>query len=237
VSSFSPLQTGDKITTRHGQKGVAWVMPDEDMIYGKHPKYGNVCFDVIMACSSIVNRLTTGQIVETVRTIPVPLTGRVLLDEVFDAERMLDEGTVDIFDGTTGLPVQTLFEGRLRPTQATFGLIRMFNQVKMVRERHHMTHNVAGRSLKVPKGRSRGGGVNLGEMDIQSLSSVGMRYTLQNIVDGGDITAVDVCYLCGRIALLCTFGDDGYHMKVKLPYGSLMLDITTAITQMSATSR
>jgi hypothetical protein len=72
VSSFSPLQTGDKLTTGYGQKGVAWIMPEEDMIYGKHPVYGNVRFDIVMACSSIVNRLTTGQVIETVRTLPNP---------------------------------------------------------------------------------------------------------------------------------------------------------------------
>lgn len=74
----------------------------------------------------------------------------------------------------------------------------------------------------------------MGEMEVQSMVSVGLIHSLKNIINRGDMLRVECCYVCQRIRLLCECGDDAVIVTTKLPFGTVILDSTTAVTHGSA---
>ncbi|KAF2861616.1 hypothetical protein K470DRAFT_256745 [Piedraia hortae CBS 480.64] len=108
-------------------------------------KHGTIIPDVVVAMSSLVTRQTNGQLYEAACALTHISMGSRLpvavdADAVFDVN---DEFTVT--DATTGEPYMTAVVGDdgeiyMQETLATLGIVRMFNQTQMTRERHHVSH-------------------------------------------------------------------------------------------------
>lgn len=229
VLSYSPLQTGDKISTPHGQKGVSNILPPDDMPYGLTRDGDIIYFDIIMAISSVVNRQTNGQVYEAALGVSALRKGAPV---IYCGEKPDIEQEVTLVDGITGRENVTVLDGReLVVSRATFGFTRALSQTQMVRERHHVTHFVPGaRSITAPKGRSRGGPVRLGEMDIQAMVSIGLVSCAKELLLRGNMVDCDVCTKCRRLRLLCQCDGGAEYVTVTMPYGTLVLDVTMAAT-------
>ncbi|KAL3440017.1 hypothetical protein BJX65DRAFT_291230 [Aspergillus insuetus] len=230
VLSFSPLQTGDKISAGHGQKGVTNIMSPEDMPYGMTSDGCTVHFDVIMAISSVTNRQTNGQVYEAVSGLEAARTGKTVLCE--DGKPCIDE-EITLVDGVTGMPmVVVLDDGIVRVSSATFGYTRMFSQTQMVRDRHHATHFVPGPlSVTAPTGRSRGGPVRLGEMEVKAMVSAGLVSCVKELMSRSDMVTCDVCSICKRLGMLCQCDVGPTPVSVTMPYGTVVFDLTTAAAE------
>ncbi len=235
VLSYEQLQRGDKVSNGHGQKGIAVIVPPEDMPMVVHPVHGQIVPDVVMAMASVINRQTNGQLYEACKSMSMlknkePMPFVVGEGDVFDVS---DECRV--FRGCDGKVFKTAYKRidgsvELRPVRATFGYMRMYSQTQKSRERHQISHLSPGKNtLRTPAGRARGGGVACGEMEIQAGTAAGLQHCISEIVDRGDVVVVNVCVVCQRLGLLCTCTTENNHVSTSIPYDTVIFDITTYI--------
>ena len=236
VRSHQQLQQGDKLSTGHGQKGVATILSYEDMPIAYHPKHGQITPDVVVAMSSIVTRQTNGQMYEAASSLThIAMNSKLpVVINACDVADIDDEFTVT--DASTGMPFMTAVTARsgkivMQETQASMGFVRMFNQTQMTRERHHVSHISPGiRSVRTQTGRTRGGGVAWGEMEVQALSSSGLQHCNAEIVSRGDRSVCGICVTCQRLGLLCTCTTEDNHVLTTISEDLKTLDITTYIS-------
>lgn len=239
VTSFEQFQTGNKVSTGHGQKGVATLVNYEDMPRCIMQDGTQATPDVVMGMSSITNRQTLGQLYETMsclrglRECTVPLV--VHTDDV----EPLDE-VVGVYDGCTGEPYTTLKvatdskSGEMRvsevQTKATFGFVRMFNQSQMTRERHFTSHRrMSPNTLRTPVKRSKGGALNQGEMEVQAAVAAGLAQCAGELRKRGDEVVTLLCTQCQRLRLLHSCTAKTEFIEVTLPYDTVVLDCTNKI--------
>ncbi|PLW04981.1 hypothetical protein PCASD_26333 [Puccinia coronata f. sp. avenae] len=64
VVRYAKAVTGNKLATAHGQKGVMYILEDNEMPVGVLDDGTEINFDVVMSLSSVVNRQTLGQYFE-----------------------------------------------------------------------------------------------------------------------------------------------------------------------------
>lgn len=237
VRSHQQLQQGDKLSTGHGQKGVATILNYENMPIAYHPEHGQITPDVVVAMSSIVTRQTNGQMYEAASTLS-HMAAKSKLPAVINACDIADIGDeFTVTDGNTGMSYMTAVvddDGKfsMQETKASMGFVRMFNQTQMTRERHHISHISPGtRSVRTQTGRTRGGGVAWGEMEVQALSSSGLQHCNAEIVSRGDRSVCGICVECQRLGLLCTCTTEDNHVLTTISEDLKTLDITTYISQ------
>ena len=235
IRSHQQLQPGDKLSMPHGQKGVAIIVPYEEMPIAIHPTHGKIIPDIIMAMSSVVTRQTNGALYEAARSLSAISQYETLPIVTESGDRCSVEDEFKVISGATGKPFYTLIyddTGTIRrvTTRATAGFVRIFNQTQMSRERHQVSHVSPGKySLRTPDGRRRGGGVAWGEMEVQASSAAGLQCCDEEITERGDKSVEPYCLKCQRRGLLCTCTTQEHHVLCKNPYDLLVLDVVSAI--------
>lgn len=194
---------GDKIASRHGQKGViGMVFRDEDLPYSED----GIVPDVIMNPHAVPSRMTIGQLVEG-------LLGRVCCEEA-----RVGDGTP--FQGTNPEAIADVLESH---GFARYGLARMtcgitgehmqglvmMAPVYYQKLKHMVTDKVHARqrgpvtflTRQPVEGRSREGGLRVGEMERDCLLSHGsMAVMSDRLMKCSDPSEAPVCQTCG---LLC----------------------------------
>jgi len=201
---------GDKFSSRHGQKGTCGnIIPECDMPFTKD----GLKPDIIINPHAIPSRMTIGQLKET-------LLGKVLLE-------------LGMFgDGTSfgNLDVKTIAEELQKLNYESYGNEIMYNgltgeQLEMSifigpvyyqRLKHMVNDKVHSRATgpmvslthQPAEGRSRAGGLRIGEMERDVLISHGAtRFCKDRLFDVSDKYQVNVCKKCGMIAV-CNDGNN-----------------------------
>ncbi|OBR02035.1 DNA-directed RNA polymerase [Colletotrichum higginsianum IMI 349063] len=200
VRSFQQLQTGDKVSTGHGQKGVVTIMSYEDMPQAITDAGGVVVPDMVVAMSSIICRQTNGQLYETHKSME---SARLAAMSIAQAgERWDVTEKVTVMKGSSGRMYHTcLANGTMELTKASLGFLRVRNQTQMTRERKN--------TLQTPTRRTRGGGVAYGEMEVQAAVAAGLTNC------------------CLRLLRGCTNPEGS--VDVTLPYDTIVVDCISAI--------
>lgn len=228
ILSFAQLLTGDKISTMHGQKGIARIVPIEDlpMIVMKDGSSFNA--DIYIAVGSIVSRQTNGQIYESGVALNAAKTGNMYTTG--SGVPTETEECDYIMDSTTGeLIMRQLSSGVVEPIRATVGITRLLNQTQMTRERHHLTHRSEGKhSLGTAPGRAQGGGVAISEMDLHAMYSSGLYGCAQELYDRGNVCKVPVCTVCKAIESVHDCGEDGQTVLVNMSSDVVIFDQISA---------
>ena len=223
-------EIGDKFASRHGQKGtIGMTYKQEDMPYSK----SGLVPDIIVNPHAIPSRMTVGQLAEC-------LLGKVSLlkgcesdatsfnkTNVSDVSDLLQEfgfnknGTEVLYNGRTGEQIKTqIFIG---PTYYQ----RLKHMVgDKVHSRSTGPYNLLTR--QPAEGRSRDGGLRIGEMERDCLLSHGVTNFLnERLFTCSDKYFVYVCDVCGMIAsgnkeknlYECKFcNNNNFISKIKLPY-------------------
>ena len=221
---------GDKFASRHGQKGtIGMKYKHEDMPFTKD----GIVPDMIVSPHAIPSRITVGQLLECVLGKASLIKGCESDATAFnksDANTICDllqefgfnrSGTEVLYNGRTGEQIQTqIFIG---PT--------FYQRLKhMVKDKVHARstgpYNLLTR--QPAEGRSRDGGLRIGEMERDCLLSHGMtNFINERLFDCSDKFFIYVCDKCGQIAIAnkdknlfeCKFCDNtNYFSKVKIPY-------------------
>ena len=196
-----PILIGN--SNRHGQKGtVGIVLPQKDMPFTED----GIIPDIIMNPHSIPSRMTVGQLVECMASKEAALTGRFVDGTPFndydvrELPKILKKlgyspyGTEKMYCGMTGELIDAeIFIG---PTY-------------QIRLKHLVQDKVHGRArgprqalTRQPlEGRSRDGGLKIGEMEKDAMVAHGMsQFLKERMMECSDITKVYVCDICGLFA-------------------------------------
>ncbi len=236
---------GDKVSSRHGQKGtVGNIIPEMDMPFTKD----GLRPDIIINPHAIPSRMTIAQLKET-------LLGKVLLQ-------------LGMFgDGTSfgNLDVKTIATELQRIGYESYGNEVMYNgltgeqletnifigPVFYQRLKHMVNDKQHSRSIgpmvnltrQPAEGRSRDGGFRIGEMERDVMLAHGAsRFCRERLYDASDKYSVYVCKKCGLTASyndgdskrMYTYADFSIHLckmcgnktdfaKVEIPYAFKLL--------------
>ena len=178
------IQVGDKMSGRHGNKGViSLILPQEDMPYLPD----GTPVDIMLNPQGVPSRMNFGQILEIHMGMAAKKLGVHVATPVFDGahisdiEAMMEEAGMDkdgktvLYDGRTGEP----FDHRI-----AVGVMYMIKLHHMVDDKLH-ARATGPYSLVTQQplgGKAQFGGQRFGEMEVWALYAYGASHTLQEIL-------------------------------------------------------
>ena len=178
------IQVGDKMSGRHGNKGViSLILPQEDMPYMPD----GTPVDIMLNPQGVPSRMNLGQILEIHMGMAAKKLGVHIATPVFDGahiddiQAMMKEAGMDedgktvLYDGRTGEP----FDNRI-----AVGVMYMIKLHHMVDDKLH-ARSTGPYSLVTQQplgGKAQFGGQRFGEMEVWALYAYGAAHTLQEMM-------------------------------------------------------
>jgi len=178
------IQVGDKMSGRHGNKGViSLILPQEDMPYLPD----GTPVDIMLNPQGVPSRMNFGQILEIHMGMAAKKLGVHIATPVFDGAHISDiqammkeagmdeDGKTVLYDGRTGEP----FDHRI-----AVGVMYMIKLHHMVDDKLH-ARSTGPYSLVTQQplgGKAQFGGQRFGEMEVWALYAYGAANTLQEIM-------------------------------------------------------
>ncbi|MFA6258820.1 MAG: DNA-directed RNA polymerase subunit beta [Candidatus Paceibacterota bacterium] len=184
VAQIRNISVGDKLSGRHGNKGViSTILPEEDMPY----MADGTPVDVILSPLGVPSRMNLGQILEIhlgmaanslgYQAIVPPFLG-AKHDEIREELKkagLPESGKMTLYDGRTGEPFNQ---------DVAVGYMYMLKLHHMVEDKIHM-RSIGPYSLITQQplgGKAQGGGQRFGEMEVWALEGYGAAYTLREML-------------------------------------------------------
>ena len=222
-------EIGDKFSSRHGQKGVVGLVAEQiDMPFTDQ----GIVPDIIMNPHGFPSRMTVGKMLELVAGKAGVLDGELQYGTAFGGSKVEDMGDILIkhgfsyggkdylTDGITGEPL---------PAYVFFGPIYYQKLKHMVMDKMHSRARGPRATLtrQPMEGRSRDGGLRLGEMERDCLIAYGAsQLLLERLMLSSDAHVVDVCGTCGLMGYQgwCQSCQKSEGVsKVTIPYAAKLL--------------
>ena len=193
-------EVGDKFSSRHGQKGVVGLIAEQaDMPFNDQ----GIVPDVIMNPHGFPSRMTVGKMLELLAGKAGVLSGTLQYGTAFGGSKVEDMGDVLIEHGFSysGKDFVTCgISGESLPAYVFFGPIYYQKLKHMVQDKMHSRSRGPRAILtrQPTEGRSRDGGLRLGEMERDCLIAYGAsQLLLERLMLSSDAHEVDVCGKCG----------------------------------------
>jgi DNA-directed RNA polymerase subunit beta len=184
VAQVRNISVGDKLSGRHGNKGViSTILPEEDMPY----MADGTPVDIILSPLGVPSRMNLGQILEIhlglaantlgYQAIIPPFLGAKSeeVSEQLKEAGFPENGRVTLFDGRTGEPFNQ---------DVAIGYMYMLKLHHMVEDKIHM-RSIGPYSLITQQplgGKAQGGGQRFGEMEVWALEGYGAAYSLREML-------------------------------------------------------
>jgi DNA-directed RNA polymerase subunit beta len=184
VAQIRNISVGDKLSGRHGNKGViSMILPEEDMPYTAD----GTPVDIILSPLGVPSRMNLGQILEIhlgmaanslgYQAIVPPFLGakQEEIREELKKAGLPENGKLELFDGRTGEAFQQ---------DVAVGYMYMLKLHHMVEDKIHM-RSIGPYSLITQQplgGKAQGGGQRFGEMEVWALEGYGAAYTLREML-------------------------------------------------------
>ena len=178
------IQVGDKMSGRHGNKGViSLILPQEDMPYLPD----GTPVDIMLNPQGVPSRMNIGQILELHMGMACKKLGVYMATPVLDGAKKEDianmmaeagmdpDGKTVLYDGRTGEP----FDNRIN-----VGVMYMIKLHHMVDDKLH-ARATGPYSLVTQQplgGKAQFGGQRFGEMEVWALEAYGASHVLQEIL-------------------------------------------------------
>ena len=195
-------ELGDKFSSRHGQKGVCgMIFGQEDMPFNDT----GICPDIIMNPHGFPSRMTVGKLIELLAGKAGVVEGKFHYGTAFGGDKVEDvsadlirhgfnyAGKDYLTSGITGEPLTAYI---------FFGPVFYQKLKHMVLDKMHARSKGPRAVLtrQPTEGRSREGGLRLGEMERDCLIGYGASMLLlERLMISSDIFEVDVCNQCGLL--------------------------------------
>lgn len=218
-------EVGDKFSSRHGQKGVVGIVAEQvDMPFNDE----GIMPDVIMNPHGFPSRMTVGKMLELIAGKAGVLAGEFQYGTAFGGSKVEDMGDILIKNGfsysgkefmTSGITGESL------PAYVFFGPIYYQKLKHMVQDKMHSRARGPRATLtrQPTEGRSRDGGLRLGEMERDCLIAYGAsQLLLERLMLSSDAHQVDICETCGLM------GYQGYCQTCKKTEGMTRMTIPYA---------
>ncbi|KAJ9598562.1 hypothetical protein L9F63_010753, partial [Diploptera punctata] len=222
-------EIGDKFSSRHGQKGVVGlIVEQEDMPFNDQ----GICPDMIMNPHGFPSRMTVGKLIELLAGKAGLMEGKFRNGTAFGGDKVADiceelvrhgfnyQGKDFFYSGLTGEPLQAyIYSGPV-----------YYQKLKhMVQDKMHARPRGPRAVLtrQPTEGRSREGGLRLGEMERDCLIGYGASMMLvERLMISSDAFDVDVCNQCGLLAYSgwCqSCRSSGSVSTISIPYACKLL--------------
>lgn len=196
-------KVGDKFSSTHGQKGtIGIILNESDM---PHTKEG-IRPDIIVNPNAFPSRRTIGQLLESLfgkvggllftymdgtpfNDFDIKEIEEKLIENGYDAD-----GTEYLYDGTTGKKIKSkIFIG-----------VTFYQRLRHLvdEKKHARAYGTKTNLTRQPaKGRSREGGLRLGEMERDAVIAHGISlFQGEKWCDNSDIYKMFICDMCGMMA-------------------------------------
>ncbi|GAM83673.1 hypothetical protein ANO11243_016610 [Dothideomycetidae sp. 11243] len=222
-------EIGDKFSSRHGQKGVVGILAEQvDLPFSDL----GIVPDIIMNPHGFPSRMTVGKLMELLSGKAGVLRGTFEYGTAFAGSKVVDMADVLMSHGfnysgkdylTSGITGEAL------PAYVFMGPIYYQKLKHMVMDKMHSraTGPRAILTRQPTEGRSRQGGLRLGEMERDCLIAYGAsQLLLERLMISSDRHEVDVCSQCGLMGYAgwCGYCDSSRSVvKMTLPYAAKLL--------------
>ena len=204
-------EVGDKMSTRHGQKGIIGsIIAPEDMPFTA----SGIVPDLIFSANGLPKRMTVSQMIEALGAKVGALAGRYIDGTSFLSENSADlraellklgfreDGTEIMYDGRTG---------KEYPARIFVG------SVYYLRLKHQVADKIQARARgpvalltrQPTEGKAKEGGLRLGEMEKDCFVAHGASLLLKERFDS-DKTIIWVCERCGDVAIYDSYKGKAY---------------------------
>ena len=209
VAELRNIKVGDKLSGRHGNKGViSVILPEEDMPYTED----GTPIDIVLSPLGVPSRMNLGQILEVhmglaanslgYQAIVPPFAGatETEIEDELEKAGLNRNGKLALIDGKTGERFSQ---------DVTVGYMYMLKLHHMVDDKMHM-RSIGPYSLINQQplgGKAQEGGQRFGEMEVWALLGHGAAYSLREMltVKSDDIMGRSAMYdsiIKGRKAIL-----------------------------------
>ena len=196
-------ELGDKFSSRHGQKGVTgYISPQEDMPFTEQ----GICPDIIMNPHGFPSRMTVGKMIELIAGKAGVLEGRFADGTAFAGDKIEDISRILVKHGFNYSGKDYLTSGITgEPLSAYvfFGPMYYQKLKHMVLDKMHARARgpTALLTRQPTEGRSREGGLRLGEMERDCLTGYGASsLMMERLMLSSDVFTAYVCKSCGLLA-------------------------------------
>jgi len=184
IAQFRKIEAGDKLSGRHGNKGViSYILPEEEMPF----LADGTPIDIVLNPMGVISRMNIGQILEThlgwaasklnylIEAPGLLGVGTKKIKEELKKAGLPESGQIWLNDGRTG---------KKFPRPITVGIMYVLKLHHMVQDKIHM-RSIGPYSLITQQplgGKAHFGGQRFGEMEVWALEGYGAAYTLQEMM-------------------------------------------------------
>lgn len=222
-------ELGDKFSSRHGQKGVCGLIsPQSDMPFtdrGINP-------DIIMNPHGFPSRMTVGKMIELLAGKAGVISGQLQYGTAFGGSKVEDMSRILVENGYSYAGKEFLTSGITgEPLEAYvyFGPIYYQKLKHMVQDKMHARARGPRAILtrQPTEGRSRDGGLRLGEMERDCLIGYGAtQLLLERLMLSSDAFQVHACQKCGLLGYkgYCVYCKSSKNVvELTIPYATKLL--------------
>ena len=226
---------GDKFTNRHGQKGTLGIaLPQKDMPFTEE----GMIPDLIMNPTAIPSRMTVAQLIESLSSKIGAIEGKYIDGTPFNDYNVRELPEILKKLGYSPYGTETMYcgmTGRKMKAEIFMGPTYYMRLKHMTLDKVHSRARGPRQALtRQPlEGRSRGGGLRVGEMEKDSMIAHGIgQFLKERMMETSDIETFHICDECGLLAQRVI--DKEYYMckacnnttkisQVVLPYACKLL--------------
>ncbi|KAI5962489.1 RET1 [Candida pseudojiufengensis] len=222
-------ELGDKFSSRHGQKGVCGIIvQQEDLPFNDD----GISPDIIMNPHGFPSRMTVGKMIELISGKAGVLNGTLEYGTCFGGSKLEDMSKILVEKGFSYSGKDMLYSGitgECLQAYIFFGPIYYQKLKHMVLDKMHARARGPRAVLtrQPTEGRSRDGGLRLGEMERDCVIAYGAsQLLLERLMISSDAFEVDICNKCGLMGYnsWCTTCKGSENIiKMTIPYAAKLL--------------